>query len=233
MTQKPNQPASPFSSSRPSGLPAAPGARPGLPASTQPQRPAPAPPATSSRFGSGLGGSRFGPSRTTWEILPVSGLIVRFSLDGLGGSLQRIIGDKAPANMGSYDSLLHSIEKNRESMKALTSNLNAAWESFELKGAMLIYPWEDERKQVILSQAHTSGTRALCLRAIDPLLVLNVLARARTNLLQPRAPLALEASYIERSLFADDSRLIKLAQLTGYIEEIIPEEAKLDEDAEE
>lgn len=232
MTQKTNQPASPFSSSRPGGLPAAPGTRPsGLPA---PNRPAPAPPAptASSRFGSGLG-SRFGPARTTWEILPVSGLIVRFSLDGLGGSLQRIIGDKAPANLGSYDSLLQSIEKNRESMKALNASLNKAWQSYELKGAMLVYPWEEERKQVILAHARVNNTRAICLRAIDPLFVLNVLARARTNLLQPRAPMALEAAYLERSLVADDPRLIKLAQVTGYLEEIIPDDAKLDEEAEE
>ena len=106
-------------------------------------------------------------------------------------------------------------------------------EGYTLKGAMLVYPWEEERKQVILAHARTNNTRAVCLRAIDPLLVLNVLARARTNLLQPRAPLALEASYLERALITDDSRLLKLAQLTGYIEEVIPEEAKLDEDAEE
>ena len=230
MTQKPNQPATPFGSSRPGGLPNQSGNRPGgLPSPTPPR---PSQPASNSRFGSGLG-SRFGPARTSWEILPVSGTIVRFSLEGLGGSLQRLVGDKGSANSGNYETLLQSIEKNRESMKAIISSLNTAWEGYTLKGAMLVYPWEEERKQVILAHARTNNTRAVCLRAIDPLLVLNVLARARTNLLQPRAPLALEASYLERALLTDDSRLIKLAQLTGYIEEVIPEEAKLDEDAEE
>lgn len=229
MTQKPNQPASPFgSSSRPQAASSRPG---GLPAPAPP-RPAAQPATSNSRFGSGLG-SRFGPARTSWEILPVSGTIVRFSLEGLGGSLQRLMGDKAPSAGGNYDSLFQTIEKNRDSLKTIIATLNIAWDEFALKGAMLVYPWEEERKQVILAHARANNTRALCLRAIDPLLVLNVLARARTHLLQPRAPLALEASYLERALMSDDSRLIKLAQLTGYIEEVIPEEAKLDEDAEE
>lgn len=232
MTQKPTPPANnPFSSSRPSTQPPQAGSRPGgLP--PVPPRPGTQPQGSNSRFGSGLG-SRFGPARTSWEILPVSGTIVRFSLEGLGGSLQRLTGDKTPITGGSYDGLLQSIEKNRESMKAIIASLNNAWQDYMLKGAMLVYPWEEERKQVILAHARANNTRALCLRAIDPLLVLNVLARARANLLQPRAPLALETSYLTCALISDDARLIKLAHLTGYIEEIIPEEAKLDEDAEE
>lgn len=229
MTQKPNPFGTP--ASRPGSLPSAPGSgsRPGGVPSPQPPR---STPPSSSRFGSGLG-SRFGPSRTTWEILPVSGVMVRFSLEGLGGSLQRLVGGSDPANTGSYDALLQTIEKNRESMKALVGSLNTAWESYELKGALLVYPWEEEHKHVILAHAKAQNTRAVCLRAVDPLLVLNVLARARVNLLQPRAPLALEPSYLERSLIADDPRLVKLAQLTGYLEEYIPEDTKLDEEAEE
>jgi hypothetical protein len=161
----------------------------------------------------------------------VGSLIVHFTLEGLGGSLQGLIEEVSYS--GSYSALAAWLEKHRDSIKPLMSALNITWEAYAMQGAMLVYPWEEERKQVILTHARANNTRATCLRAVDPLLVLNVLARARTNLLQPRAPLALESSYLERSLIADDARLIKLAQLTGYIEEIIPEEAKLDEEAEE
>jgi hypothetical protein len=231
MTQKPNTPtANPFGNQ--------PAARPGtpLPSANRPgnlpaPRPAPTP-RTPYTPGSSLS-SRFGPARTAWEILPFNSLIVRFSLDGLGGSLQRILGSDQNGSTGTYDTIIRSIEKNRDAMNALVTSLEAAWESYELKGAILVSPWEQDTRQVILTHAKTTNVKAMCLRAFDPLLVLNVLARSRTNLLQPRAPLALEQTYLERSLITDDARLVKLVQCSGYFEEVIPEEARTDEDIEE
>jgi hypothetical protein len=233
MTQKPNTPASnPFGTQSGSRPPAPlPGAnRPGgLPTPPPRPTPAPRPPYTP---GSTLT-SRFGPARTAWEILPFSATIVRFSLEGLGGSLQRILGNDKGANIGTYDSILHSIEKNKAAMTALVKALESAWESYNLCGAILVYPWEQDTKQVILTHAKVMNTKAMCLRALDPILVLNVLARSRANLLQPRAPLALEQTYLERTFITDDERLVRLVQDSGYFEEVIPEEAKTDEDIEE
>jgi hypothetical protein len=160
--------------------------------------------------------------------------VARFSLEGLGGSLQRLFGsDSAVSNIGTYDALLQSIEKNREAMKTLAASLDTAWGEYQLAGAILVYPWEQDTRHVILAHAKVSNVKAMCLRALDPLLVLNVLARSRTNLLQPRAPLALEPSYLGRTLISDDERLAKLVQSSGYFEEIIPEEANTDEELEE
>jgi hypothetical protein len=228
MTQKPptsnpfgNQPGS----RPPTPLPGA--NRPG----SLPQRPTPAP-RTPYTPGSTLA-SRFGPARTAWEILPFSPVVARFSLEGLGGSLQRILGSDLADNIGTYDAIIHSIEKNKDAMNALVASLETTWASCALTGAILVHAWEQDTKQVILAHAKVTNEKAMCLRALDPLLVVNVLARSRTNLLQPRAPLALEQAYLERSLISDDARLVKLVQSSGYFEELIPEEAKTDEDIEE
>ncbi len=232
MTQKPNTPSSPFgtqSGSRPPGtLPGA--SRPGG-LSAPPTRPTP-PPRPPYTPGSTLA-SRFGPARTTWEILPYNMTVVRFSLEGLGGSLQRILGSDLAENTGTYEAIIHSIEKNKDAMNTLVASLETTWASYDLKGAILVSPWVQDSRQVIQTHAKIANVKPLCLRALDPLLVLNVLGRSRTNLLQPRAPLALEQAYLERALITDDVRLVKLVQSSGYFEELIPEEAKPDEDIEE
>lgn len=228
MTQKPST-SNPFGN-QPGSRPQAP-----LPGANRPPLPAPRPaptPRTPYTPGSSLS-SRFGPARTTWEILPYSPVIARFSLEGLGGSLQRILGSGLIDNIGTYEAIIHSIEKNKDAMSALVASLETIWSGYALTGAILVHPWEQDTKQVVLAHAKIANIKAMCLRALDPLLVLNVLARSRTNLLQPRAPLALEQAYLERSLITDDVRLVKLVQSSGYFEEIIPEEARIDEDIDE
>jgi len=231
MTQKPNTPTSNPFGNQPGSRPPSPLPGTNRPGNLPAPRPTPAP-RTPYTPGSTLA-SRFGPARTAWEILPFNSTVVRFSLEGLGGSLQRILGGDQNANIGTYDSIIQSVEKNRDAMNALVTSLEATWESYALKGAILVTPWEQDTRQVIVTHAKIANMRAMCLRALDPLLVLNVLGRSRTNLLQPRAPLALERAYLERSLITDDARLLALVQNSGYFEEIIPEEAKNDEDIEE
>lgn len=58
-----------------------------------------------------------------------------------------------------------------------------------------------------------------CLRAIDVGLVINVLARVRSQVLVADTPLALETGFLERSLITEDPRLVGLAIATGYIQE--------------
>ncbi|HEX2622820.1 MAG TPA: hypothetical protein VHL11_21825, partial [Phototrophicaceae bacterium] len=58
-----------------------------------------------------------------------------------------------------------------------------------------------------------------CLRAIDLHLVLNVLARSRSQVLLTRAPLVFSQQYLNRSMMTDDPRLVALVKATGYLEE--------------
>lgn len=229
MTQKTaSGPSNPFNTpARPAaGTPA----RPGTPAAPL-KPPTPAPPRPAFNPGGTL--SRFGQARTTWEIWPFSETLVRFSLEGLGGSLDRVLGSPLVDSAGTYDLALQSIEKNQQALLALSKGLDDAWEQYHLCGAMLVFSWMQDTRQIILSHAKASGLKAVCLRALDPILVLNVLARTRTNLLQPRAPLAFDKSYLERSLISTDARLVRLVQASGYFEEVIPDETKSEEELEE
>ncbi len=188
---------------------------------------------SSSRYGtnaSRLPPPRFGPAQTNWEVLPTSDIYVRFTLEGMGGSLQRIPGDLSAS--GTYETALRSMENNRDALNQLTRTLNEAWEGCNLMGALLVYPQIDEQNQVIAETLKAAGARAVYLRALDPLLVLNVLARTRNHLLQTRAPLAFDDTVLHRALLADDPRLIRLVQDTGYIEEAIPHQPEPVEDTE-
>lgn len=163
---------------------------------------------------------RFGPAQTNWEVLPLSSTYARFSLEGIGGSLQRLLGGDSAT--GTYESALRTLENDREALNKLTGTLNEAWAGYGLMGAMLVYTADDEHNQIIATALKATDTKLVYLRALDPLLVLNVLARARANLLQPRAPLSFDDSQLSRALLTDDPRLIRLVQDTGYIEEAIP-----------
>jgi hypothetical protein len=203
------------------------GTRPGttsLPGS-KPRPPAPPPPlpTPSSRFNQAPNlRSRFGATTVNWDVLPVGDTLVCFSLDGLGGSLKYLMGDDLPVTSGSYESVLQSIENDPKAQAKLTATLDAVWKDYELIGAMLIYGWKDTTRDVILSNARLTNSKPVFLRAFDPLLVLNVLARSRDNLLQPSAPTSFDSAYVDRALISDDPRLVKLVQISGYFEEVIP-----------
>ena len=75
---------------------------------------------------------------------------------------------------------------------------------------------EDEDNQVPIKSDETSG---ICLRAIDMLLVLNVLGRTKSNILLGNSQLILEEGFLNRSLVTNDPRLVAVAQATGCVEE--------------
>lgn len=58
-----------------------------------------------------------------------------------------------------------------------------------------------------------------CLRAIDVGLVLNVLARVRSQVLVEATPLALDPGFLDRTYVTDDPRLVAIARATGCIDE--------------
>lgn len=206
---------------------------------TPPRPPAP-------RFG-GLG-SRFGSSTIEFEIRPVEDTFVRFDLGGLGDPFHRILGTELNLAHGDPQNVVKTIQNGGEAVDALIAQLEDAWKSYEINGALVVYDWQDEIKQAIGTKATgntqtsddedyydddddddnnkaepTKETRKapVCLRAIDHVLVINVLARTRSGILLAEAPLSLESGFLERSLITDDPRLVTLARATGCLEEQI------------
>jgi hypothetical protein len=213
MTDQNNKPpAKPFSS-RPAATPLQ-GAK---------SRPPVPPPTPSSRFNTLPNlRSRFGASTLNWDILPLGDTIACFSLEGLGGSLKYLMSEDLSNTGGSYESVLQSIENDPKAQAKLIETLDSIWNGYELTGAILVYTWKDTTREVILANARLTNAKPVYLRAFDPLLVLSVLARSRENLLQPNAPVSFDSAYVDRALMSDDPRLVKLVQMSGYFEEVIP-----------
>jgi hypothetical protein len=103
---------------------------------------------------------------------------------------------------------------------ALRADLDAAWQSFGLHGAALLYEAISEIPETIDPQVSRARAPAQRFAATDRALVLNVLARARSGLLLPDVPLELGNAFIARTLWSDDPRLVALARQTG-VEEIL------------
>lgn len=78
-------------------------------------------------------------------------------------------------------------------------------------------PTDDQMEETPTEEVNKQD--ATLLRSIDLEFVLNVLARARGMLLVADTELALEPGFLEQSFLCDDSRIIKLAQATGCLEE--------------
>lgn len=197
------------------------------------------------RFG-GLG-SRFG-ATIDFEIRPVAPTFVRFDLTGLGDPFHRILGENLNLDMAEPPAVAQALAEDGHLMQTLTEHLEAAWGKYKLTGALLIYPWEDTIRQVIGMKASPSQnsssdegeyddddddsskkhdppketrTVPVCLRAIDHVLVMNVLGRTRSGILLAQAPLSLDEGFLTRSLISDDPRLVALARATGCLEEKI------------
>ena len=101
---------------------------------------------------------------------------------------------------------------------ALAPELEREWLRYGLSGAVLLYPRRDElppeeELHRVRSGVEVQGYSELPLvQATDPLLVLNVLARARGGLLLPGFSLVLEREFLRRRLVTDDPRLVTLAR---------------------
>ncbi len=183
-------------------------------------RPPPTPPSPG-----GLGGlaSRFG-SRVSGAVLPAVDELVCFDLSLLPP-------DQSVLDLGSgetaLDDLLTRIEADKAFEQELKDRLDEAWTSYHLRGALLVYVWREDVRDCLATRLSATKRPMDYLRATDPLLTLNVLARARTSLLLAAAPLALERPFLERVLACDDPRLLALARSSGVTVE------KLDNESEE
>lgn len=77
----------------------------------------------------------------------------------------------------------------------LTARLDGAWSALGLRGAVLLWASPEESTADVLD-------------AVDPLLAINVLARAQGEILIAGAPALLERSKLRRALATDDPRIV-------------------------
>jgi hypothetical protein len=140
-----------------------------------------------SRYGTSLN-SRFGTSNVTCDIAPLGTALVRFELDGLGVPLYRFLGLKGEKT--ERETVIQAIENDENVRNELATRLDTAWRDYNLCGAMLVYPWQESLRQAVATRVTDllPGSSLVYLRALDPILVLNVLARARSQILLATSP---------------------------------------------
>jgi len=76
---------------------------------------------------------------------------------------------------------------------------------------------EEEQEEKQPDWYETNKYKVERLRSIDLTLTLNVLARARTQVIVARAPVVFGVEYLTRSIITDDPRLVSLARATGSL----------------
>lgn len=175
-------------------------------------------------------------------IIPAENTLVRFSMDGMGDPFYRLLGHAMNPDYAHVHTLAEDLQKGGERVDELISVLDTAWEAYNLSGAMLVFnenadvltalmkptPMptppqsndnqddenEDDNSLAWLQDSNYGIER---IRAIDLPLTLNVLARARTQVIVARAPAVFGVEYLTRSLITDDPRLVALAKATGAL----------------
>jgi|GEM_PF-1647369 len=98
---------------------------------------------SSSRFGSSSASRFGGREEVAWTISPANKAGVRISLKGLGDPLQRLLGTKLNRELSDPAKVSELLLKDEELREKLEEVLDAAWESYEFRGAALLYPWEE------------------------------------------------------------------------------------------
>ncbi|MCU0496085.1 MAG: hypothetical protein MUF87_01895 [Anaerolineae bacterium] len=174
-------------------------------------------------------------NQRSWTIQPASKTVVRFDLRGLGDPFYRLLGHNPNPDYGDSKFVAEVLERGGDQVALLQAQLDQAWSKYNLQGAVLIYNWNaDTWKTITIPPAPPAheehGDEEIakptpispfsCIRAIDLNVVLNVLARSRSQVLMTRAPLILSQLYLNRSIMTDDPRLVNLARATGYLEEV-------------
>lgn len=176
-------------------------------------------------------------------VIPAEQTLVRFSLDGMGDPFYRLLGRQMTPEYSDVRTLAEALQRGGDSAKDLTAVLDKAWANYDLTGAMLVFnndtdvmnallkptpmptPPQDESQddeddsdedKQFLPQPHPDYHLER-LRAIDLTLTLNVLTRARSQVLVAGAPVVFGMEYLTRSLITDDPRLVSLAKATGCL----------------
>jgi hypothetical protein len=166
----------------------------------------------------------------TWEIIPVQDSITRFTLQPMIAEAYALAGILLPPlsrEAASPDApemseaqriatFCEALARDAALEAALKEKLDAAWHETGFSGAALTYLWREEVRVALLTQLRATGAPMLIAEASDPLLVLNVLARARSAVLMAGAPAVLEKGFLNRTLTSDDPRLAALVAASGY-----------------
>ncbi len=232
-------PKLPFGNPQQAGQAVQPSPKVPLPAS-QP----PTPPAFPPRPPSGLFGSARPNARVMWEILPTHDTVVKIDTSAIQIDLFKLVGvqppaletlEKDPSQAAYWGNAIAGVpsavaqvisdflDLNPGAETALKEKLDSAWSALELKGAVLIYNWREEAKVSFTTRLQAIGQPPIALRASDPLLVLNILSRARSNTLIGNMPSALEKPFLERQIFTDDARVVAWVKASGFTEETLVE----------
>jgi hypothetical protein len=157
-------------------------------------------------------------ARAVWEMLALTDTVIQFDIHALGKPLYDRIGIEMPEDTSDAEAVITALVSDKSLHEPLKARLDEAWESYQMCGAILVYNWREEVKQVMNMRLLAIRESPRFVRALDSLLVLNVLARARSSLLLATAPLALERPFLTRTLASDDPRLQKLVSVSHYIE---------------
>lgn len=188
--------------------------------------------------------NRFGASDVAWVIAPINTTFVRFDLKGLGDPFHRLLGAPLDLNHADPANFAQTLITGGDLTDELTQRLDESWEIFNMTGAIMMFAWDDMRKAIVAHLPELQKNTAvpnpfnrkkdddkeesaneelpasgMCLRALDMTLIINVLARTKSNILLGNSELILEDAFINRSLVTNDPRLVQLAQATGCIEE--------------
>lgn len=233
--QQPSRPGSRFGSSRFSSS--------NQNANQQQQQQPAAPPSRPSRFGRSNPFSNNN-SQINWMTQPLYKTLVRFELQGLGDPFYRLLGHEVNTAYGNSREVSRALEAGGEHAEAIEKILNDTWATYDLTGAMLVYTWNSKAWKSIAApvpmpnpsddtfydddddddnqnkDTEPAPPPFKVLRAIDLQLVLNVLSRARSQLLLADAPVVFSQQYLNRALVTDDPRLVAIAQATGSLEEV-------------
>ncbi len=186
----------------------------------------------------------FQANRRAWTVQPLFRTVVRFDLRGLGDPFYRLLDDMTMnPDYGNRQALVEALEAGSVQVDALTQKLDALWAGYGFSGAFLMTPfnprtWDSIARPAIQEQSGADDDDTYedeesdtaqnkkpqkplfhIVRAIDPGLVLNVLARSRKQLLIAKAPLVYSRQYLNRTIMSDDPRLVALTHATGFMNE--------------
>lgn len=163
---------------------------------------------------------RFGAVPVNIQIMSLNDIVVGFTLSGLGGAVARLLDE--PLADDSIEAIVDAARTDSDLRQRISARLDAEWATMPFTGAILVADWTDHLPDALALQAEKTGSKPRLLRAVDPLLTLNILGRARANILQHATPLALERAYLNRTLVTDDRRIAQLVTGSGYLQETLP-----------
>ena len=111
-----------------------------------------------SPFGTGSRFNRFGQQTIFWTVAPLTNAVIRFSLDGLGDPFHRLLGTPLNIEYGKPEKVVAALQSDKDLMEKLSKVLDEAWESYQFKGAALLFPWDEDVKKAYSQPVHPNDS---------------------------------------------------------------------------